>query len=77
MMNDIPRSFVGTTSFQVSGMTCGHCVSAVTAEVTAVPGVQQVDVDLSSGIVTVSVTQPVDRADIAAAVQAAGYSITS
>lgn len=77
MMNYMPRSFVGTTSFRVSGMTCDHCVRVITAEVTAVPGVEQVDVDLSTGTVTVSVTQPVDRADVVAAVHEAGYTVTA
>ena len=75
MQNDIPRTFVGTTTFQVGGMTCGHCQQAVTAEISAVPGVETVVVDLTSGTVTVSANEPVDRADIAAAVDEAGYSL--
>ena len=75
MMNNTPRSFVGTTTCRVNGMTCDHCKQAVTAEIFAVPGVHQVSVDLPSGTVTVSVTQPVDRADIAAAIDEAGYSL--
>ena len=38
-----------TSTFQVSGMTCAHCVSAVTKEVSGVPGVSDVQVDLASG----------------------------
>ena len=75
MMNNIPRTFVGTTTFTVKGMTCGHCQQAVTAEIQNVPGVDRVDVDLSSGCVTVSVSQPVDRSDIAAAIDEAGYTL--
>jgi copper chaperone len=38
-----------TTAYGVTGLTCQHCVSAVTAEVGAIPGVQQVAVDLVAG----------------------------
>ncbi len=77
MMNSTPRTFVGSTSFQVSGMTCGHCQTAIATEVGAVPGVDRVDVDLPNGHVTVHVVEPVDRADIAAAVHEAGYTVLS
>ena len=62
-----------TTTFQVQGMTCGHCERAVAQEVGAVEGVLDVRVDLAAGTVTVTVDRPVDRADIAAAVDEAGY----
>jgi copper chaperone CopZ len=75
MINDIPRTFVGTTTFRVEGMTCDHCKHAVTTEICAVPGVGNVVVDVPSGTVTVSADQPVDRADIAAAVDEAGYTL--
>jgi len=73
VINDIPRTFVGTTTFHVDGMTCDHCRNAVTTEICSVPGVDSVAVDLSTGTVTVSATAPVDRSDIAAAVHEAGY----
>jgi copper ion binding protein len=66
---------VGTTTFQVEGMTCDHCRNAVTTEVSAVPGVQAVTVDVEAGTVTVSADQPVDQSDIAAAVDEAGYTL--
>ena len=75
MMSSTPRTFVGTTTFQVTGMTCGHCKSAVTNEICQVHGVERVDVDVASGTVTVHATSPVDRADIAAAVDEAGYAL--
>jgi copper chaperone CopZ len=75
MINDVPRTFVGTTTFGVDGMTCDHCRHAVTTEVGAVPGVESVAVDLGSGTVTVAANRPVDRADIAAAVDEAGYTL--
>jgi copper chaperone len=66
---------VSTTSYTVVGMTCGHCVGAVTEEVSAVPGVTAVDVDLASGGLTVSSTEPVDDDAVRAAVEEAGYQV--
>ena len=73
--NTTTPMFVGTETFQVEGMTCDHCRHAVTAEVSAVTGVEAVSVDLESGTVTVRADQPVDRSDIAAAVDEAGYTL--
>ncbi len=75
MLSSTPRTFVGSTTFSVDGMTCDHCRRAVTEEISAVPGVESVTVDLATGTVTVDATSPVDRADIAAAVDEAGYSL--
>ncbi len=66
---------MSTTSYTVVGMTCGHCVNAVTEEVSAVPGVTTVDVDLASGGLTVTSTEPVDDDAVRAAVEEAGYSV--
>jgi copper chaperone CopZ len=75
MLEDTPRTFVGATTFQVAGMTCGHCQRAVTEEISRIPGIQAVAVDLATGTVTVTATQPVDRADIAHAIGEAGYTL--
>ncbi len=56
-------------------MTCAHCVRSVTEEISRVAGVESVTVDLATGTVTVTASQPVDRADIAAAVDEAGYAL--
>lgn len=64
-----------TTSWTVTGMTCNHCVSSVTEEVSEVPGVEQVTVDLKSGLLTVTSEQPLDDAAIRAAVEEAGYQV--
>lgn len=64
---------MNTTVFTVSGMTCGHCVSAVTAEVSQVPNVTGVTVDLESGALTVTSELPVSAAAIIEAVEEAGY----
>ena len=46
MFNDIPRFFVGTTTFRVEGMTSGQCEQAVTTGIRAIRGVDRVTVDL-------------------------------
>ena len=66
-----------TTTYTVKGMTCGHCVSSVTEEVTEVPGVTGVEVDLATGLVTVDSDGPVDSAAITAAVKEAGYEVVT
>lgn len=75
MLSSTPRTFLGSTTFTVNGMTCSHCERAVTQEISAVAGVAAVSVDLPTGTVTVTAAQPVDRADIAAAIDEAGYAL--
>ena len=75
MLENTPRTFVGATTFQVIGMTCGHCQHAVSEEISRIPGIQGVTVDLASGSVTVTATQPVDRVNVAHAVDEAGYAL--
>ncbi|RKN39706.1 heavy-metal-associated domain-containing protein [Streptomyces hoynatensis] len=64
-------------TFTVTGMTCGHCVDSVTAEVGGIPGVTHVDVDLKTGALTVTSAAALDRAAVAAAVDEAGYALAS
>ncbi|GAB3959137.1 heavy-metal-associated domain-containing protein [Actinoallomurus acanthiterrae] len=64
-----------TTEYTVKGMTCGHCVSAVTSEVGAIDGVTDVKVDLTSGVVTVASTAPLDDRAVRDAVDEAGYEV--
>ncbi|MBG6239418.1 copper chaperone CopZ [Mycetocola sp. CAN_C7] len=69
-----------TTALSVSGMTCGHCVSAVTEELAEIYGVTGVDVSLDpNGISTVTVLSdaPLDRAHVTAAIEEAGYSLVA
>ena len=73
MLSSTPRTFIGSTTFSVTGMTCAHCQRAVTEEISRVDGVESVTVDLATGSVAVTAARPVDRADIAAAVDQAGY----
>lgn len=60
--------------YTVSGMTCEHCVNAVSGELAAVPGVEAVDVDLSRGLVTVTGDGYADE-QVRAAVDEAGYQV--
>jgi len=64
-----------TATFTVTGMTCGHCVSSVTEEVSEVSGVTGVEVELASGLVTVTSDRPVDADAVRAAVEEAGYKV--
>lgn len=64
-----------TSVFQVKGMTCGHCVTSVTAELKKLDGVEEVAVDLASGQVTVGSTRPLADSEVAAAVDEAGYDL--
>ena len=57
----------------VQGMTCGHCVSAITSAVEPLAGVTGVEVDLKAG--TVRVDGAADRAAVAAAIEDAGYDV--
>jgi copper chaperone len=66
---------VSTATYTVTGMTCGHCVSAVTEEVSQVPGITAVAVDLESGGLTVTSEAPVDESAVRAAVEEAGYEV--
>lgn len=64
-----------TATFTVSGMTCGHCVASVEEEVSEIPGVQSVEVDLESGRLVVVAPHPVDPELVRAAVDEAGYTL--
>ena len=66
------------TSYTVTGMTCAHCVSAVTEEIAALPGVDSVDIDLVAGgasTVRVSSSETPTDAQIREAVDEAGYTL--
>ncbi|MGP4013514.1 heavy-metal-associated domain-containing protein [Streptomyces sp. 4N124] len=61
--------------YDVKGMTCDHCVHAVSSELGGLPGVEDVQVDLPSGQVTVTSEQQLDSAAVAAAIDEAGYEL--
>lgn len=64
-----------TSTYSVTGMTCGHCVASVTEEVEQIPGVEHVQVELESGAVTVTSAEPVDADTVRSAVEEAGYQL--
>jgi copper chaperone len=67
-----------TSTYLVRGMTCGHCVSAVTSGLTELAGVTEVDVDLNSegdSSVTVHSTEALDPRTVRSAVREAGYTL--
>lgn len=66
------------TTITVTGMTCGHCVAAVTEELSAIAGVSGVDVDLVAGgdtPVTITSDGPLDALAVTGAVEEAGYEV--
>ncbi|WP_410660446.1 heavy-metal-associated domain-containing protein [Amycolatopsis sp. lyj-112] len=65
------------TTYNVTGMTCGHCVNSVTEEIGKIDGVTDVRVDLPSGAVTVVSPQEPEVAEVRAAVEEAGYELTA
>lgn len=64
-----------TTTYSVQGMSCGHCVTAVTSELRQLAGVRDVSVDLATGAVTVTSDAPLARAAVAGAIDEAGYEL--
>jgi copper ion binding protein len=64
-------------TYAVDGMTCEHCVRAVTEEVARIDGVAAVAVDLASGAVTITSSRPVDPAAVRDAVTEAGYQLAA
>jgi len=64
-----------TTTYRVKGMTCGHCVTAVSTEIAGLDGVDDVAVELESGQVTITSQVPLDVTDVRAAVDEAGYEL--
>lgn len=64
---------MSTTEYQVTGMSCGHCESAIRAEVSQIPGVTDIQVSATTGHLAVTAETRVDDAAVIAAVDEAGY----
>ena len=64
---------VSTRSLAVTGMTCGHCASAVRAEISKLPGITEVDVDVAAGTVRISGDPLPGDAPLREAIEEAGY----
>ncbi len=60
---------------KVKGMSCAHCVAAVTKALKGLPGVTEVVVDLASGRVTYQSGAPVSREELARVITAAGFEL--
>jgi copper chaperone len=63
------------TTIKIKGMTCNHCVMAVTKALNEIEGIQKVNVDLSKGEATFEETQPVDISVVREGVKKAGYEV--
>jgi copper chaperone CopZ len=64
------------STYTVEGMSCEHCVRAVTGELAGLAGVSEVDVDLAAGRVRVVSDTLLDDGAVRQAVDAAGYEVT-
>jgi len=65
------------TILSVTGMTCGHCENAVTAELLKLDSVAQVVVDLTTNTVTVESESALSPTEVAAAIDEAGYELVA
>ncbi|MEV0267762.1 MAG: heavy-metal-associated domain-containing protein [Hamadaea sp.] len=63
------------TTYQIKGMTCGHCAQAVTGELTLLPGVRTVEVDVPAGVAKVNSDAPLALDEVRTAVDEAGYEL--
>lgn len=64
-----------TTTYQVKGMTCDHCVRAVTDELNRISGVSAIEIDLGTGSMTVTSAAPLNEQAVRGAVEEAGYEL--
>ncbi|GAB2515845.1 Copper chaperone CopZ [Corynebacterium atrinae] len=62
-----------TTEYQVTGMSCGHCESAIRGEVANIPGVTGIEVSAATGRLAVTSEELIDDAAVIAAVDEAGF----
>ncbi|MFX4290980.1 heavy-metal-associated domain-containing protein [Streptomyces bohaiensis] len=67
---------MSTITYQVTGMSCGHCEKAVSEELSALPGVSAVIAKADTGLVTVESSEPLSDEAVRAAVDEAGYEVT-
>jgi copper chaperone CopZ len=64
-----------TSTWTVTGMTCGHCAASVTEEISEIAGVEAVEVTVVPGAVVVTRAEPRARDAVEAAVTEAGYTL--
>ncbi|MBW1742697.1 MAG: heavy-metal-associated domain-containing protein [Deltaproteobacteria bacterium] len=63
------------TTIKIKGMTCNHCVMAVTKALNEIEGIQGINVDLSKGEATFEEVQPVDMTSVKEGIKKAGYEV--
>lgn len=63
------------TTYQIKGMTCGHCAQAVTGELSALIGVHEVHVDVAAGTAQVTSAAPLTIDEVRTAIDEAGYEL--
>ena len=67
-----------TSQIRIAGMTCGGCVASVTKAIGALPGVQEVNVQLDSGVANVRFDDTqIDEAQVQTAVEDAGFDVVT
>ncbi|MEO6317773.1 MAG: heavy metal-associated domain-containing protein [Acidimicrobiales bacterium] len=66
-----------TSTYRVNGMTCGHCVGAVTTELSKLDQVTDVEVSLDAGQATITSDAPLDEDAVRAAIDEAGYELVT
>ncbi|WP_130798514.1 heavy-metal-associated domain-containing protein [Streptomyces otsuchiensis] len=66
---------MSSVTYQVTGMSCGHCENAISEELSALPGVTAVAAKSATGLVTVESAEPLEESAVRAAVDEAGYEL--
>lgn len=68
---------MATSTYEVGGMSCQHCVQSVTGALSELDGVRSVEVDLDAGRVVVDAAEVLDPGTVQRAVESAGYELIS
>ena len=71
----VTMTSVSSRSIAVTGMTCDHCASAVRAEISKLPGITDVDVDIAAGTVRITGDPLPGDTPLRAAIEEAGYEL--
>jgi copper chaperone len=77
-IQDAPEAADGAivATYNVTGMTCGHCASTVNDKLSQLDEVTSVDIDVTTGAVTVHSSKPLDDNHVRTAIEDAGYAVT-
>jgi len=74
-MTAVAETGANTVAYGVQGMSCGHCSAAVTEALTALPGVNAVQIDLPGKRALVTTSMPLEIAAVRDAIEGAGYQL--